>query len=222
MPMRNAILLSTLLLARQPGLFAQGPQVLIDNDQCRVLKALDQPHTKGQPHEHKLNRVMVYMTAGSQEITPQGGSKSVLEFKSGDVKWSQASGIHVSEITSNDPVTIVEVELKKPGGPANTLDTTLDPVKVDPAEYKVEFENSQVRVLRVKIGAHHQVPLHEHLFNRVVVYLTDQNGTMTTPDGKTETARHKAGELSWGGKTKHREENLRDGPFEAVVVELKD
>jgi hypothetical protein len=45
---------------------------------------------------------------------------------------------------------------------------------------------------------------------------------MTTPDGKTENAQHKAGELSWAGSARHREENLRDGPFEAVVVELKD
>ena len=94
-------------------------------------------------------------------------------------------------------------------------------MKVDPNDYKVEFENSQVRVVRVKIGAHRKVPLHEHLLDRVVVYLTDQNGTMTTPDGKTETAQHKAGEVSWGGPTRHREENLRDGPFEAVVVEFK-
>jgi len=84
------------------------------------------------------------------------------------------------------------------------------------------FDNSQVRVVRVKIGPHQKVPLHEHVLNRVVVYLTDQNGTMTTPDGKTETAQHKAGEVSWGSPTKHREENLRDGTFEAVVMEFKN
>ena len=28
-----------------------------------------------------------------------------------------------------------------------------DPVKVDPQHYKVEFENANVRVLRVKVGA---------------------------------------------------------------------
>ena len=45
---------------------------------------------------------------------------------------------------------------------------------------------------------------------------------MTTPDGKIDTAQHKAGEVSWGGPARHREENLRDGPFEAVVVEFKN
>src|SRR5262249_9052348 len=105
---------------------------------------------------------------------------------------------------------------------AGTVKAALDPLKVDPAHYKMEFENTQVRVVRVKIGAHQQVPLHEHVLNRVVVYLTDQNASMTTPEGKTETAQHKAGEVSWGAPAKHREENLRDGPFEAVVVEFKN
>ena len=219
--MRNATLLSTFLLAMAAALSGQGPQVPIDNDQARVVKVVDQPHAKGQPHEHKLNRVMIYLTSGRQEVTPQGGKTVVSEFKAGDVKWSPASGMHVSEITSGQPVTMVEVELKKPGDPARKANAPLDPVKVDPNDYKVEFENSQVRVVRVKIGAHRKVPLHEHLLNRVVVYLTDQNGTMTTPDGKTETAQNKAGEVSWGGPTRHREENLRDGPFEAVVVEFK-
>jgi hypothetical protein len=123
--------------------------------------------------------------------------------------------MHVSEITSDQPVPVVELELKKPGGTTTKVNAALDPVKVDPGDYKVEFENSQVRVVRVKIGAHQKVPLHEHVLNRVVVYLTDQNG-------KTETVQHKAGEVSWGGPTKHREENLRDGPFEALVVEFKN
>ena len=220
--MPNATLLSPLFLAMAASLCAQGPQVPIENDQVRVVKVVDQPHSKGQPHEHKMNRVMVYLTAGRQEITPQGGKTTVLEFKAGDVKWSPATGMHVSEIVSDQPVTIVELELKKPAGPAGKMNAALDPVNVDPRDYKVEFENSQVRVVRVKIGAHQKVPLHEHMLNRVVCYLTDQNGAMTTPDGKTETAQHQAGEVSWGGPTKHREENLRDGPFEAVVVEFKN
>jgi hypothetical protein len=41
-------------------------------------------------------------------------------------------------------------------------------------------------------------------------------------DGKVEIALHKAGEVSWGGPTKHQEENLMDGPFEALMVEFKN
>ena len=203
-------------------LLAQGPQTAIENDQVRVLQVTDQPHAKSTPHEHKLNRVMIYLTAGRQEITPQGGTKTILNFKAGEVKWSPASGTHVSEVVSNASVRIVEVEIKKAGDPSKTINTPLDPLKVDPKDYKLEFENSQVRVVRVKFPPHHAVPLHEHLLNRVVVYITDQNGSMTTPDGKVDTAQHKAGEASWGGPTKHKEESLSDKPFEAIVVEFKN
>lgn len=209
-----------LFIAVGPGLLAQTSQ-LIDNDQVSVVKAIDQPHARSQPHEHKLNRVMIYLTPGRQEITPQGGKKEVFEVKAGDVRWSPASGMHVAEVTSDGPVTIVEVLIKKDGAPGKMVKTALDPLKVDPKDYKLIFENSQVRVIRVKMGPGQKVPLHEHVLNRVVVYLTDQNGSMTTPDGKTEIAKHNAGGVSWGGPVKHKEANLKGTPFEAVVVELK-
>jgi hypothetical protein len=214
--------------SRLPFLFAitvclaAQSSTIIDNDQVRVIQATDQPHAKGQPHEHKLNRVMIYLTPGSQSITPQNGKKVDLKFKAGEVRWSPASGMHVSEISSDSPVRIVEVEVKKEGDASKAVSNPLDPLKIDPKDYKLEFENAQVRVIRVKMGPHHKVPLHEHLLNRVVVYLTDQNGSMTTPDGKTDTAQHKAGEASWGAPTKHSEENLQNSAFEAVVVEFKN
>jgi len=37
-----------------------------------------------------------------------------------------------------------------------------------------------------------------------------------------DTAVHKAAEASWGGPTSHKEDNLMDGPFEALMVELKN
>ena len=169
-----------LFCALAPALLAQGPQTMIDNDQVLVITATVQPHTKSQPHEHKLNRVMIYLNAGREEIQPAGGKKVVLEFKPGEVKWSPASGTHVSEVTSNGPVSIVEIEIKKEGDPAKTAQTALDPLTVDPQDYKLEFENSQVRVVRVRMAPRRKVPLHEHVLNRVVVCLTDQNGSMTT------------------------------------------
>jgi uncharacterized RmlC-like cupin family protein len=192
----------------------------IDNDQVRVIQANEKPHVKTALHEHKFNRVMIYLQPGRQEIVPQNGAKTVLNFKAGEVKWSPVSGLHTSEVVSNAPVTIIELEIKKEGS-GKTVDTKLDPLKVDPQVYKLEFENSQVRVVRVHMPAHRQVPLHEHVLNRVVVYLTNQNTRMTTQDGKVETVQHKAGEASWGGPVTHKEENLMDGPFEAVVVEFK-
>jgi quercetin dioxygenase-like cupin family protein len=200
---------------------AQGNEPALDNDQVRVLAVTEQPHVKTALHEHKVNRVMVYLNAGKQEMT-RDDKKTLVEYKAGEAKWSPASGMHQVELVSATPLQIVEVEIKKPGDPAKTVNTPLDPVKIDKQDYKLEFENSQVRVVRVKLAAHRKVPEHEHQLNRVVVYLTDQNGSMTGSDGQTTTSQHKAGDVSWGGPVKHREENLMDKPFEAIVVELKN
>jgi len=165
---------------------------------------------------------MIHLQPGGQRITPESGAPATLKWKAGEVRWSPAGGMHVSELISSAPVTMIEVEIKKEGAPPKRVTNALDPTKVDPEDYRVEFENSQVRVLRVHMAPKRAVPLHEHQLDRVVVYLTDQNTRVTTPDGKADTIQHKAGDVSWSGPAKHREENLNDSPFEVVVVELKN
>ena len=211
-------LLALLLLAGSPA--AADSRTLLENDKVRVVQAIDQPHSPSAPHQHKFNRVMIYLQPGRQDIVPETGAKNVLNFKAGDVKWSPVSGLHTSEVVSSAPVTIIELEIKKPGN-GKAITTALDPLKVDPQDYKLEFENSQVRVIRVHMAAHRQVPQHEHALNRVVVYLTEQNGKMIASDGKVDTAQHKPGEVSWGGPVTHKEENLMDKPFEALMIEFK-
>jgi quercetin dioxygenase-like cupin family protein len=209
-------------LAIAAALQAQTSRTAIDNDQVKVLQVLVEPHQKTRLHEHTVNRVMIYLQPGRQNFSYQDGKKTVLSWKAGEAKWSPASGMHVAEIITDNPVSIVEIELKKPGGTAKTVAGALDPVKVDPKHYSVEFENDQVRVLRVKIGPGESTPLHEHALNRVVTYLSDQNFRVTTADGRTDTVIHKAGEVSWGGPARHKEVNIGEKPFEAVVVELKN
>jgi phage host-nuclease inhibitor protein Gam len=208
---------SLLLLA---SVLAAGAQTLLENDQVRVLKAVDKPHVKTAPHGHKVSRVMIYLNAGKQDIVADGKTTPVT-YKAGQVLWSPPVEQHTAEVVSAEPLSIIEIEIKKPGDPGKTVKTALDPLKVDGKHYRLEFENAQVRVLRVRFGAHESAPLHEHELNRVVVYLTDQNSRMVA-DGKTDTAQHKAGEVSWGGPAKHTEQNLMDGPFEGIVVELKN
>ena len=64
--------------------------------------------------------------------------------------------------------------------------------------------------------------MHEHALNHVVVYLTEQNVRETSPGGKAESARRKAGEIAWSGPSKQKVENLSDKPLEMVVVELRN
>ena len=95
-----------------------------------------------------------------------------------------------------------------------------DPTKVDAKHYKVEFENDQVRVLRITYGPKEKSVMHEHP-GSVAVYLTDGKAKFTLPDGKTMDAPVKAGTTQWAPAGKHLPENVGDKPFELVLVELK-
>ena len=169
-----------------------------------------------------MNRVMIYLDAGKMTLTDPNGKVETLNFKAGEVLWSPAGGLHTSLNVSGHAVRIVEVELKSKPGRASTLQQpALDPVKVDPKRYKVELENDQVRVLRVRYGPHDKGVMHEHTLNRVVTFITDGNMKVTTPDGESKILRTAAGDVTWGGPAKHTEENLSDQLFEVVVVEFK-
>jgi quercetin dioxygenase-like cupin family protein len=197
-------------------LAAQNSQFAFENDQVLIKEK------HGQPHDHKLNRVMVYLGAGGETLHYLDGHDVVLKWGDRDIQWSPASGLHTSEIANNTPVQLIDIGIKKPGDPAKVATTALNPLRVDPKDYKLEFENSQVRVVRVGIGPRQSVPMHEYVLNHVVVYFTDQNVRETSPEGKAEVKQHKAGDFIWSGPSKHKIENLSDKPFEAAVVELKN
>lgn len=201
--------------------FAQDPRIPIDNEHVKVLKVTQDPNVRTRPHQHDVNRVMVYLQPGKQTIAYQEGKVVNLNWKAGEALWSPKSGIHVAELVSAKPVTIVEVELKKPGSKAPVKYPALDPVTIDPKRYKVELDNDQVRVVRVKLPGKGKIAMHEHGLNRVVVYLTDMDFKITAPDGKESNVTHKAGDVSFGTPNKHAEENLSSKPFEIVVIEIK-
>ena len=95
-----------------------------------------------------------------------------------------------------------------------------DPVKVDAKHYTVEFENSQVRVLRIKYGPHEKSVMHRHP-NAVAIFMTDASGTFTFPKGDPQQFNSKAGQTLWTPAGLHLPENTGDQPFEVILVELK-
>jgi beta-alanine degradation protein BauB len=216
------LLLFSLGLATASSIAVAPSATLFENDQVKVVRALEKTHVKGSFHEHKMNRVMVYLQAGRQRFEYQDGRKpAVVGYQAGEVKWSPPEGMHSPEVISDEPFNIIEVELKKPGTGKKVM-ASLDPPKVAPKNYKVELENDQVRIIRGRLAPHESVPMHEHTLNRVTVFLTDQNVLGTDLAGKTVTAVHKAGDATWATPNTHKEQNLSDTPFEAVIVEIKD
>lgn len=95
-----------------------------------------------------------------------------------------------------------------------------DAVTADPKHYKVEFEDAQVRVLRISYGPKEKSVMHQHPA-AVAVFLTDAQAKFTLPDGKTQADTVKAGTTIRTPADTHLPENIGDKPFELILVELK-
>ena len=95
-----------------------------------------------------------------------------------------------------------------------------DSVVSDPKHYKIEFENSKVRVVRITYGPGEKSVMHSHPAG-TVVFLTDQRVRFTFPDGTTKEIQGKAGQAVWMDATTHQPENLNGQPLELIYVEAK-
>jgi quercetin dioxygenase-like cupin family protein len=95
-----------------------------------------------------------------------------------------------------------------------------DPVKVDAKHYKIESQNSRVRVLRIHYGPHEKSVWHYHPAG-VATALTDAHIKFNLPGGKSQESNMKAGETMMVPAGKHLPENLGDSDFEVILVELK-
>jgi uncharacterized RmlC-like cupin family protein len=212
-----ALLLMGAALASIP---TQPSAVLYDNSEVKVARALEKAQVQGKFHQHEMNRVMVYLQPGRQRFEYQDGRPTaVSDFKAGEVRWSPPTGMHAGTVLDHD-FNIIEVELKTPGTD-EPITADHDPLKVDPRHYKLEFENPQVRVLRLRVQPHGVVPLHTYATDHVTIFLTDQKFQIKDATGKEETAEHKAGDVVWETPATHMEQNISDQPFEAVTVEIK-
>lgn len=191
-------------------------KVEFENDQVRIVRYSIKPGEKTAQHEHPKN-VQVMLTDHNGKVTTPDGKTVEVHRKAGTVLWREA-GTHIVENIGDKPLEGILIEPKNAGSAA-ALSEALDPVKVDAAHHKLEFENDQVRVLRYKSQGHEKTALHEHP-NNVQVLLTDQNGKVTV-DGKTSDVKGTAGAAAFRQATKHVFENTSDQPIEAINVEFK-
>jgi hypothetical protein len=179
-----------------------------DVEKARVYVATVQPHRPVlASNGHARNRVFIYMDDGVMTRREENSPAKTVVFHRGDVGWIPASRGYVSENTTDRAVRILMVDLKgTPSGPKPV--TTLDPAVVDPKHYTVVLENDQVRVLRIHFEPHDKGPQHEHILNRIVLYLNDQE-------------RAKADDVRMAGAATHTEENVSGQPADRIAVELK-
>ena len=95
-----------------------------------------------------------------------------------------------------------------------------DATKVDSKHYKVEFENSKVRIVRVHYGPHEKSVMHRHP-DAIAIFQSDGKVKFTYPGGKTEEREMKAGQTLFTPAVRHLPENVTDNDMEVILVELK-
>ena len=93
-----------------------------------------------------------------------------------------------------------------------------DPVKTDPAHYKLELENDRVRVLHVSVEPNGKLEVNE-LGDAVIVPLRDYESTLKTASGETKVERV-MGKPAWVTAGRREVEAGARG-VDALLIELK-
>ena len=96
---------------------------------------------------------------------------------------------------------------------------SLDPVVTNPENYKVVFENAQVRVLDYTDTPGHLTTPHEHP-DSVMYTLSSFRRRLHSDDGKKDVE-IAAGTTAWLAAQTHAGENIGDTDTHVIFVELK-
>jgi hypothetical protein len=93
-------------------------------------------------------------------LTSANGQVDKIEFKVGDIRWMPAGEQLTTGNLTSHPIQIVEIELKN--HPKPFTPSALDPLNTAAKFYQLELETEQLRVLRIRMGAHEKGTRHEH------------------------------------------------------------
>jgi quercetin dioxygenase-like cupin family protein len=95
-----------------------------------------------------------------------------------------------------------------------------DPVKVDPAHYRVVFENASVRVLKIGYAPGAKSSMHQHP-DAIVVPLAATKVRFALPEGKSEVSELANESAMYTPAGTHNPENVGSGPVDALLIEFK-
>src|SRR3569833_3229920 len=171
------------------------------NAMAREQLSAGKPGEVTKPHVHLTNRVMIYFQAGTNTIRYPDGRIAPEHFKAGDVQWNDAMGTHTATISAVGPVDIVHVELKVPKSSANRVRGILygprDPLTIDPKHFRLEMQNDQVRVLRLRLGKGEKTQAYESMFEHLLVPLTAARLKTVDAKGAVKETAYRPGEVQW-------------------------
>lgn len=95
-----------------------------------------------------------------------------------------------------------------------------DPLKIDAKHYHLDYENDQVRAIRLALKADEAVPMHDDV-DAVAVCLRECHLRFTRPDGRIQDVHMESGETRWLYGDTHSARNLNTNPMEMLFIEVK-
>jgi len=159
--------------------------------------------------------VHVNLAAGETppKYTPAASPMVSVDLNSGNVRYSESDDRRPGNTATRE----IRVELKSA---PETTPLALDAVQVEPARFKVVFENERVRVVRLRFGPRERGVMVSHP-PRVLVTLTDVSVKLLFADGRTDDRGAPAGVAAWLDTETLQTENARTEPLEVVLIEPK-
>lgn len=97
---------------------------------------------------------------------------------------------------------------------------TQDPVVTNPDNYKLVFENDQVRVLEYHDVPGHRTTPHEHP-DSVMYTLSSFRRRLYAADGQSRDVEISSGTTAWLPAQRHAGHNIGDSETHVIFVELK-
>jgi len=203
---------SALVLAQDPFQAASAHyRRVFDNEYAQVARVSYGPHEKTAVHDHPSTPTVIflYVTDGAAlRFYHKTGEVMGLDFerppvKAGGIRFAKGlPETHAVEYTGAVPMEYLRIALKTEPLDAPEKDVRLPRLALDPSKAAMEcqFENGQIRILRVMCPAGEICPLSEHPSDPSIVV------TMTGPN---------LGKAEWSPDARAQ------GPLEQVRIELK-
>jgi hypothetical protein len=211
---RSAILLlvtATLLLSQDPYRVAGGHyRLAFENEWVRATRVFYGPHEAAPVHNHPPTpvTVYVYVTDGGvmqfHHVTGEHVAGFTIDRKpvrAGAVRVAHgAPETHDVKYLGDDATEYARIELRTEPIDRPTRDVRLPPFTFDkPSAAEKQFENGQLRIMRIRCEADVSCPESEHPADRAVLVI------LTGP---------RRGEILWSPPP-------QSGPMEQVRIELK-
>jgi quercetin dioxygenase-like cupin family protein len=183
-------------------------------------------------HSHPA-KAEVQITDGTLRIFAPDGKWKDDPGKAGEFFWLEPTR-HAVENTGNEPVELVEIEMKNANAPSRPPVAPLHPAASQASEpvpveqephHRWIFENQYVRVLDVVLAPGESTLFHTHSHDSIAVRLTDSKVQEQPADGEWKPAsRVLPGESRYMEATNkpytHRVKNIGNTPFHVIDIEL--